>query len=187
MAEIFESVDNYVNGNTVQLNWETINALRDGRFEIERSISLPTGEKEWQKIGEIDLFNHTESKSFLYTDNLNATGKFSYRIKFEKAGGQIYSQQIDAEILPTEFVLYQNYPNPFNPVTNIKFSLPQAGRVRLDVYNIIGEQVVTLIDKEMEAGFHNITLDGKSLTSGTYIYRIQTKDFSQTRKMLLLK
>jgi len=85
------------------------------------------------------------------------------------------------------YELEQNYPNPFNPVTNIKFTLPQAEKVRLDVYNIIGEKVITLIDKDMEAGFHSIPFNAANLSTGTYIYRLQTRDFSQTKKMLLMK
>lgn len=89
--------------------------------------------------------------------------------------------------LPTEFVLDQNYPNPFNPTTAICFALPQAGAVRLDVFNILGQQTVTLIDGRREAGRHTVDFDGANLPSGIYFYRLQHEGGTLTRKMMLVK
>jgi hypothetical protein len=94
--------------------------------------------------------------------------------------------------VPTSYALNQNYPNPFNPSTEISFALSQAGHVRLSVYNVLGQQVRTLIDQDMEAGNKSITWDGRSdngspAASGIYFYRIQANDFVDTRKMTLLK
>ncbi len=91
--------------------------------------------------------------------------------------------------LPYEFALEQNYPNPFNPSTNIEFSIPNASDVRLDVYNVLGQRVATLVNgRTMPAGTHAVTFDASQLTSGMYIYRLQAGgEFTQTRTMMLLK
>ncbi|HOP07756.1 MAG TPA: T9SS type A sorting domain-containing protein [candidate division Zixibacteria bacterium] len=91
------------------------------------------------------------------------------------------------EGLPGEFALSQNYPNPFNPITTIEFSLPRAGHTLLEVYNILGQRVVTLVDANLQAGSHQVEFDGDSQPSGVYFYRITSPEGSQTKKMMLLK
>ncbi len=88
---------------------------------------------------------------------------------------------------PGAFKLYENYPNPFNPTTNIQFSLPNASHVQITVYNTLGQQVATLMNRQISAGTHSVTFEASGLPSGVYIYRLKTGDFSQSRKMLLLK
>ena len=89
--------------------------------------------------------------------------------------------------LPTEFSLSQNYPNPFNPTTEINFALPKASNVRLDIYNIMGQKVATLVNRHLEAGFHTAVWDGTRVASGIYLYRLDADDFVDTKKMILLK
>jgi subtilisin family serine protease len=89
--------------------------------------------------------------------------------------------------LPTEFALHQNYPNPFNPATEIGFALPEASTVKLEVFNILGQRVITLIDAEMEAGEHTAQWDASDVSSGVYLYRLEANDFVSTKKMVLLK
>ena len=89
--------------------------------------------------------------------------------------------------VPIDFALSQNYPNPFNPETVIDFSLPKAGMTRLIIYNLLGQEVVKLIDSYQGAGSHQATWDGSNFASGIYFYRLQAGDFVQTRKMVLLK
>ncbi|MDA3885872.1 MAG: C25 family cysteine peptidase [Candidatus Delongbacteria bacterium] len=89
--------------------------------------------------------------------------------------------------LPAEFVLYQNYPNPFNPVTQIKFALPTASEVELNVYNINGQLVSELIDGNKEAGIHTINFDASNLNSGMYFYTLEANGTSITKKMILTK
>ena len=90
-------------------------------------------------------------------------------------------------IIPDKFKLSQNYPNPFNPNTKIKFELPNIANVKLTVYDILGREVMSLIDSELKPGTYEVTFDGSKLSSGIYFYSLTTKDFSQTKKMLLLK
>jgi hypothetical protein len=94
--------------------------------------------------------------------------------------------------LPTEYNLAQNYPNPFNPSTIIELSLPQAGRVEVEVFNILGRRVRKLLDRDLPAGVHRLTFDGRSdsgttLATGVYFYRVTASDFKDTKKMLLIK
>lgn len=89
--------------------------------------------------------------------------------------------------LPEEYALDQNYPNPFNPVTTIPYSMPEAGHVKLVVYDLLGRHVETLIDAEVNAGFHSISFDARSFPSGAYIYRLETNGFVEVKKMMLIK
>jgi hypothetical protein len=93
---------------------------------------------------------------------------------------------------PSGFSLSQNYPNPFNPVTNIAFTVPRTAHVRLDVYNVVGQKVKTLVDQEMKPGSYAADWDGtdqsgKAVSSGIYFYRMEAGDFAGMKKMLLLK
>jgi len=90
-------------------------------------------------------------------------------------------------VLPTVFKLHQNYPNPFNPVTAIKFDLSDKAHVKLVVHNILGQRVFNLIDRQMNAGFHHVTLDMNNMASGMYFYSIEAGKHIETRKMVLLK
>lgn len=109
-----------------------------------------------------------------------------------------YSGTLYLETVPTSaldesreiaqvYSLNQNYPNPFNPTTNISFSIPEAHDVRLDVYNLLGQRVATLINTQMSAGTHIVPFDATSLASGMYIYRLQAGSFVEQRQMMLIK
>jgi hypothetical protein len=99
------------------------------------------------------------------------------------------------ENFPSGFTLYQNYPNPFNPSTTIKFALPVDSKVKINVYNSLGQLVETLVDKEMESGYHEVNFNASRLASGVYLYQLQASDpstgsgqsFISVKKMLLLK
>jgi subtilisin family serine protease len=98
----------------------------------------------------------------------------------------------DAVVLPNAFGLEQNYPNPFNPATNISFSVPRAGRVTLEIFNLLGRRVITLVDQEMSAGVHQVRWEGvdsqgNAAASGLYFYRLRSADLTAVKKMLLLK
>jgi len=101
-----------------------------------------------------------------------------------------YSEEITVELsaIPAEFSLSQNYPNPFNPSTIIEFSLPNDSDVKLKVYNLLGQEVVSLIDGEMKAGYHKVKFDATSgLASGVYLYKIHAGEYSAVKKLMLLK
>ena len=89
--------------------------------------------------------------------------------------------------VPEKFVLMQNYPNPFNPVTSICYGLPQAAKVRLEIYNIVGQRVAVLVDEQQKAGYHLVSFDGNHLASGLYIYQLKSEKYNEVRRMILIK
>ncbi len=108
--------------------------------------------------------------------------------------GESWSKEIILEYTPPkEFVLNQNYPNPFNPTTTIKYSIPEIATlnattvVSLKIYDILGQEVATLVNKNQKAGNYEVVFNASNLTSGTYFYRITAGDFSKTMKLILLK
>lgn len=88
---------------------------------------------------------------------------------------------------PGEYSLEQNFPNPFNPTTNIKFSVAKAGFVKIVVFDVLGREVQTLVNNKLAEGSYEVNFDGSSLYSGIYFYKITSGDYSQVRKMVLIK
>jgi hypothetical protein len=93
----------------------------------------------------------------------------------------------EEEVVPVRYELAQNYPNPFNPSTTISFALPKQSQVLLKVYNMLGQEVTTLVDETMEAGSHRVVFDASSIASGVYFYRLTAGEYVQTKKMILMK
>ncbi|MFH2036783.1 MAG: FlgD immunoglobulin-like domain containing protein [Candidatus Zixiibacteriota bacterium] len=107
-------------------------------------------------------------------------------------GTEKYLNDLSSELLPMTFSLEQNYPNPFNPMTYIEYAIPQAGHVTLDIFNVLGQKVRSLVDGEMSAGAHTAVWDsndnsGNSVATGVYFYRLQFGDMVKHKKMVLLK
>jgi hypothetical protein len=90
-------------------------------------------------------------------------------------------------MIPTTYSLEQNYPNPFNPSTTIGFTMPKSNHISLKVFNMLGQVVATLVDEEYVAGAHEVRFDASALSSGIYFYTLKSKDFSVTKKMMLVK
>jgi hypothetical protein len=94
-------------------------------------------------------------------------------------------------LIPNEFKLEQNYPNPFNPISKIKYQIAKTKiknqKVQLIIYNSLGQEIETLVNETQEPGTYEVTFDGSNLASGVYFYRLETSDFVQTKKMILLK
>ena len=131
--------------------------------------------------------------SFTYLDSL-FPGYFNIKVELASDYWVFWtdSEQLivgieDEETLPTEFVLEQNYPNPFNPSTKIKYSVPQMSNVVIKVYDVLGNEIETLVNEEKPAGTYELTWYAENLPSGVYFYRIQAGSFFETKKMILLK
>ena len=107
----------------------------------------------------------------------------SLKLKYDTTVGV---EKVEDEI-PQSFTLYQNYPNPFNPTTTIKFALPVDSRVKINVYNSLGQLVETLVDKEMESGYHEVNFNASRLASGVYLYQLQAGEYNSVKKMILIK
>lgn len=179
------------NENSVTLNWSTATETNNSGFSVERKTPL---DERWIEVGFVPGFGTTtERKSYSFIDANLSMGLFSYRLKQIDFDGTVeYSNEVFAEIgSPQNFVLMQNYPNPFNPSTSIEFSIPVVSNVSVEIYNVIGELVSSLVNQSLEAGYHRINFNASNLPSGTYIYQLkangQNGTFVDTKKMLLMK
>jgi hypothetical protein len=173
------------NNGVVELNWTTVTEINNQMFEIQRQ----TGENEFFTIGYVEGHGTTtQTQNYSYIDKSVSAGHYSYRLKqIDFDGRYEYSDVVEVEVLPTGFTLQQNYPNPFNPSTSIKYSIPEAGNIKLAVYNLIGEEVAVLVNGVVQAGQYEITFDASNLTSGIYLYKLQTATSTEVKKMMLLK
>ncbi|MDH3267255.1 MAG: FG-GAP-like repeat-containing protein [Ignavibacteria bacterium] len=131
-------------------------------------IGLKNGVYEW-RLRAVDA---------AYVGSDIAIGEFSIGVS---------STDESDDILPLKYTLEQNYPNPFNPITTIRYSIPEEGLVSLKVYNLIGEEVVTLVNEIKQSGNYDVIFDAAKLSSGVYMYKIQAGSFVETRKMILMK
>jgi len=164
--------DIIVNGNTESTEDFTGMAGDSSGVELETSTFMLSG----SETNTIAIQNQGDGP--LYIDNIAL-------VRLGTGG----STPIDDENLnnPREFKLSQNYPNPFNPSTTINFTIPSATEVELTVYNVLGEEVATLVNQRMSAGSHSVNFDASRLSSGMYIYRIEANDFVSNKKMILVK
>jgi hypothetical protein len=177
-----------VSGNDVNLNWSTATETNNQGFEILRfAQNYNAG---WKRIGFIAGFGTTpEPKSYSYTDKNLATGIYKYRLKQIDFDGTFeYSQEIEVEVTASlTYSLEQNYPNPFNPYTNIEFQIPERTTVLLKVYDVLGNEISTVVNGDVEAGNHRIEFDASNLASGIYYYKLEAGEFNKLRKMVLVK
>ncbi len=177
-----------VNGNSVKLQWGTETETNNFGFSIQRASGAANN--DWQEIGFVNGHgNSTSPKKYFYVDESPTSVIIKYRLKQVDLDGTFeYSKVIEVNMqIPDKYQLYQNFPNPFNPSTTIKFDLPEPGRVKLSIYNILGEEVAVLIDSEKEAGYHAVAFDGSRYASGLYIYRLKTDSHTGVKKMFFLK
>ena len=177
-----------IDGNKVTLNWETATEINNLGFDIERTTSVKNN--NWEKIGFVEgNGTSTEPHTYFFSDKNLSSGTYNYRLKQIDNNGTYKYINLDESftVQPVEFNLSQNYPNPFNPATMIKYSLPEASRVSLKVYNVIGKEVETLVNDEKPAGTYEVNFDAAQLPSGIYFYQLKTGNFVETKKMVYQK
>jgi hypothetical protein len=145
----------------------------------------------WNSIGFASGIGNSEiSTHYNYSDKDLKSGKYRYRLKQIDFNGNWEYFDLENEItigLPQQFFLSPNYPNPFNPQTKIDFEIPFGGNVRLNIFDMNGKEVMTLLDESREPGYYSVVLDAASLSSGIYFCRMQSGNFVMTRKMMLIK
>ena len=163
--------------NTVRSVDEILEFMNSGLKGDEEGLVtyLPFNEGVGNVVSDYSVFNHETVLE--NTEWVSGVPGFLTSIESEKK----------TEDLPELYTLYQNYPNPFNPTTTISFTLPQAGKVTLEVYNILGERVIMLVNEELDKGHHSLKFNAGNLASGVYCYRLITGDFNQTKKFVLMK
>lgn len=192
------SVNYTVNEGTVELYWKTITEVNNYGFEIERksinniqsTANQNQSDEGWTQVGFVkgSQTSLTPKQYSFVDDNPTGGNNFSYRIKqIDNNGTYKYSNPINVQLTITKFALQQNYPNPFNPTTTIRYSLPQNSFVSIKVYDIAGKEIATLANEEQSQGNHNIEFNASNLASGIYFYRIQTGNYTDTKKLILLK
>jgi endo-1,4-beta-D-glucanase Y len=182
-----------VSNNNVVLNWQTGQEINNEKFEIERqSNQLSNMNGEWQRIGSVNgngTISTPQNYSFIDA-NLNS-GIYKYRLKQIDYNGNFEYHQLNTEVLigtPGKFYLSQNYPNPFNPSTKISYQVPSDGLVKLNVYDITGKLIASLVNEFQKSGYYNIEFNSSfQLPSGIYFYRMTSSNFIETKKMLLIK
>lgn len=191
--------------------WRSIDTDESGRLYVTYQNSVSTAARGFflvhgvgsNFVQPILIF---EDSSGVYSSRGNssvaARGNGEIAITFEPAGlrngdisSDIFMKRGILNLVNIEpvtetaegYELSQNYPNPFNPSTNFEFKIANPGLVKLTVYDIMGKEVAVLINKEMNTGTYNVTFNGSTLTSGTYFYKLESSDFSETKKMLMVK
>lgn len=175
-----------VKENTVYLKWQTATETNNSGFEILRQKD----DSAWEKIGFVVGYGTTiEIQNYFFTDQNVESGFYSYKLKqIDFDGSFQYSDILEVKFQPPfEFALEQNYPNPFNPTTIIKFRISEFGFVSLKVYDVLGNEITTLFNVEQPSGTYEVKWDAKELPNGIYFYQIKSKDFVQTKKMILIK
>jgi len=180
----FAVTANRLNAN---LNWSTATETNNYGFEIERRQG-----SGWVKVGFVPGAGTSSTPlDYSYTDNNLAPGRYAYRIKqIDKSGSFSYHSAAEVEIglVAKKFELESNYPNPFNPSTTIQFMLADAGKTSLLVYNMLGQQVMSLFDGNAEAGrIYQVKFDASSLPSGLYVAKLQSGQQQMMQKMILMK
>ncbi len=184
-------------GSGVLLRWTTVSEINNYGFNVYRRIEA---QPDFSELPNSFIPGHgttNEPQHYEFRDASATAAQWYYRLKQTDLDGTIHFTDpiqvsvltaVKNDIAPREFSLSQNYPNPFNPSTQIKFSVEATGHAQLDVFNILGQRVVTLYNDIAEAGvYHTVRFDATSLSSGMYFYRLQSGTKTQLKKLMLLK
>lgn len=180
----------------VRLDWRTASETSNFGFYVQKSQSATSG---WQTISELIPGHGTtlEPHNYSWTDFSGTGTGWYYRLKqVDMDGTEHFTEPIQPsgvtgvkdKRLPREFALKQNYPNPFNPSTQIEYAVPKQSNVRLEVFNLLGQKVATLVDGLKDAGFHSVEFNANGLSSGLYFYRLTADgNVNFLRKMVLMR
>ena len=167
--------------------------MNNSGFEIERRDVRSETQNVWNKISFINGHGTTASpNNYEFTDRNLSSGKYNYRLKQIDFNGNYEYHDLNDEVVigvPDKFSLEQNYPNPFNPSTVISYSLSENSLVTLKVYDVIGNEVATLVNEKQNSGIYNYQFStvNYQLSSGVYFYKIEAGSFSVVKRMILLK
>lgn len=177
--------------NNAHLSWSTDTEINSYKFEIQR---MSSEDMNWKTAGEVMASGNSNSpKYYSFADRNLKTDFYSYRLKMIDNDGTFeYSNEIHTEInITNEYELSQNFPNPFNPVTVITYKLPDKSHVLLQIFNVLGNEIATIVDEEKPAGTHRVEIDiseiAPELSNGTYFYRLKAGNYTEAKKMIYMK
>jgi len=175
----------------IKVLWSTSSENGNVGFDVYRSRSI---DGKYVKINEELIPTQREGKYSFVDRSVQAGCVYYYKlVAVDASGNQMEYGPILVKIpLPQKFSLSQNYPNPFNPTTIVRYQIPKREKVELVIYNVLGQPIATLVDREQEPGYYEVKWDGKDrfgneVSTGIYIYRLQCGEHTLTRKMIKLK
>ncbi|MBU0475420.1 MAG: T9SS type A sorting domain-containing protein [Bacteroidetes bacterium] len=200
-VEITSFTANMLDGK-VELSWQTATEVNNYGFDVE---TLRATSDEWETIGFVEGSGNSNSpKNYTFIDEnplqdsveyrlkqIDTDGNYSYYSETVKVAG-FGTTAVDDDTLPTEYKLSQNYPNPFNPSTTISYSIPtnvksEMSNVKLIVFDVLGKEVATLVNENQSAGHYKVEFNASNLSSGVYFYRLESGNFKQNKKLMLIK
>jgi hypothetical protein len=181
--------------NRVRLDWITVSEVNNYGFVVQKKRA---GEMEWNEIPNSFVAGHGTTnlpRRYTFTDSTVVTSPVQYRLnQIDLDGTNHFTEAIHIgnatsvnQVAPLEFALQQNYPNPFNPTTEIRYQIPDLSHVTLKVFDLLGREIVTLLDDVQEAGYKSVEFDASAIANGVYFYRLEAKNFISTRKLIVLK
>jgi hypothetical protein len=176
----------YVQKNSVTLNWSTASELNNNGFEVQRSLL----NSEFVTVGFVKGAGTSSlQKEYSFTDQNLSNDKYSYRLKQIDFDGTFeYSDEVEVIVVSLDnYSLVNNYPNPFNPSTKIGYYLKDRTDVKVSIMNSLGEEIAILTNEIQEQGFHELEFNDADLSSGIYFYSLQTRNYTETKKMILMK
>jgi len=172
-----EAVDN----SSIKLTWETASETNNLKFDILRDGAVVGSVKGHGTTG--------EPQSYSFVDGGLFAGEYSYQLsQVDYDGTATLSDAITVVLgAPDASKLGQNYPNPFNPATTIPFTLKTSGMTKLSVYNILGQEVAVVLDRELPAGVHAVPFNAAGLSSGMYFYKLEANGYSSMKKLVIIR
>ena len=179
------SFDAVVSDAQIHLTWTTASELNNAGFSVE----LGAADRDYEQVLFVDGYGTTNTAQVYETTLTDVSpGAYTLRLKqIDFDGTYEYSEILAVEVLAEAHRLSQNYPNPFNPQTQIQYTLPLANHVTLEVFDMLGRHVRTLVNEERAAGAHTVIFEAGDLSNGAYVYRLTAGPFSETKTMILLK
>jgi hypothetical protein len=174
-----------LDGSSVILNWVTSSETNNKGFYLEKSLT----KDNWNEFAFVSGHGtSTQNNRYRYVDTNPYLEVAYYRLKqIDFDGSYSYSKEVEIDLLPEKFELSQNFPNPFNPTTSISWQIAKNSRVTLKVYDILGNEVRTLVNEYKNQGVYKTEFNGSDLSSGIYFYELKTDNFTSIKKLVLIK
>ena len=183
------SVTSLRQGKGAMLTWQTSSETNNYGFKVERAFS--SAQNGWETIGFVEGEGTSHKvHSYSFVDNtISQPGRYLYRLKQIDTDGSYEYSSVQEWVAkaPSTFALSPNFPNPFNPQTTISYQVKEKSLVTITVYDLLGQEVATLVDAEKQAGSHTVTFNATEMSAGTYFYKMKAGQFEQIRKMTLVK